>query len=144
MTSTAIVRYLSTTPATAIVNMSQTPMLGIPILAARFGSFTKAAGDVFRAVKDFFVLRGSVENADLTANEKQAIKAFYDSGLIDRTQSHDLAGVGETGVEYSLLRSKVMQIISWAFHRAEVWNREVSALGAYCMARNSGKIYKVQ
>lgn len=139
MTSTAFVWYLSTSPAAAIVNMSQTPMLGIPILAARFGSFTKAAGAILRAAKDSLVGRGSIENADLTADEKQAMKAFYDSGLIDRTQSHDLAGVGETGVEYSPLRSKVMQIISWAFHRAEVWNREVTALAAYRMARNSGQ-----
>lgn len=139
MTSAAFVWYLSTSPAAAIVNMSQTPMLGIPVLAARFGSFTKAAGAILRAAKDTVVGRGSVENADLTPDEREALKAFNDSGLIDRTQSHDLAGVGETGVEYSPLRAKVMRIISWAFHRAEVWNREVTALASYRMARDAGQ-----
>lgn len=139
MTSTAFVWYLAATPAAAIVNMSQTPMMGIPILGARFGGLTKAAGAIAKASLDSIAGRGSVERANLTADEKQAMKAFYESGLIDRTQSHDLAGVGETGVEYSPLRAKVMGIISWMFHRAEVWNREVTALAAYRMARQSGQ-----
>lgn len=139
MTSTAFVWYLAATPAAALVNTTQTPMMGIPILGARFGSLTKAAGAILKASKDSIIGRGSVERGNLTPDEKQAMKAFYESGLIDRTQSHDLAGVGETGVEYSPLRAKVMAIISWMFHRTEVWNREVTALAAYRMARDAGQ-----
>lgn len=140
MTSATFVWFLAASPASAIANMAQTPMMGIPILGARFGGAAKAAAALGKAAYDSMAGRGTVANSSgLSADEKQALNAFYQSGLIDRTQSHDLAGVGETGVEYSPLRAKIMGVISWAFHRAEVWNREVTALAAYRMARDAGQ-----
>ncbi|MRX32796.1 PLxRFG domain-containing protein [Aminobacter sp. MDW-2] len=139
MTSAAFVWYLATSPASALLNMTQTPMMGIPILGARFGGVAKAATAMLKASRDSVVGRGSVARANLSNDEQAALEAFYESGLIDRTQSHDIAGVGETGVEYSPLRARVMAVMSWAFHRAEVWNREVTALAAYRMAREAGQ-----
>ncbi len=139
MTSTAFVWYLAASPGAALVNMTQTVMLGLPVLAAKFGGFKNAAVAIGKASADSVAGRGTVVSDRLTTDEKRAMDAFYESGLIDRTQSHDLAGVGETGVEYTPLRAKVMEKISWAFHRAEVWNREVTALAAYRMAREAGQ-----
>ncbi|MCI9865519.1 PLxRFG domain-containing protein [Rhizobium skierniewicense] len=139
MTSTAFVWYLAASPGAALVNMTQTVMLGLPVLSAKFGGFGKAASALGKASADSLAGKGTVVSDRLTGDEKKAMDAFYESGLIDRTQSHDLAGVGETGVEYTPLRAKVMEKISWAFHRAEVWNREVTALAAYRMARDSGQ-----
>jgi hypothetical protein len=139
MTSTAFVWFLSASPAAALVNMSQTFMLGVPILGARFGGMAKATSAILGASMSSISGRGTVIGANLTADEKKAMEAFYESGLIDRTQSHDLAGVGDTGVDYTPLRAKVMGVISWMFHRAEVWNREVTALAAYRMARDAGQ-----
>lgn len=139
MTSTAFVWYLAASPGAALVNMTQTVMLGLPVLAAKFGGFKNAAVAIGKASADSVAGRGTVVSDRLTNDEKRAMDAFYESGLIDRTQSHDLAGVGETGVEYTPLRAKVMEKISWAFHRAEVWNREVTALAAYRMAREAGQ-----
>lgn len=139
MTSTAFVWYLAASPGAALVNMTQTVMLGLPVLAAKFGGFKGAAAALGRASADSVAGKGSVVSDRLSSDERIAMDAFYESGLIDRTQSHDLAGVGETGVEYTPLRAKVMEKISWAFHRAEVWNREVTALAAYRMAREAGQ-----
>jgi len=139
MTSTAFVWYLAASPGAALVNMTQTVMLGLPILAAKFGGFKQAAVALSKASADSVAGKGSVVSDRLAPDERRAMDAFYESGLIDRTQSHDLAGVGETGVEYTPLRAKVMEKISWAFHRAEVWNREVTALAAYRMARAAGQ-----
>lgn len=139
MTSAAFVWFLAATPAAAVLNMTQTVMMGVPILAGRFGGFNKAGAALLKASMDSVKGRGSITSANLTADERRAIEAFYDSGLIDRTQSHELAGVGDTGVEYSPLRARVMGVISWAFHRAEVWNREVTALAAYRMAKAAGQ-----
>ncbi|MGV1752795.1 PLxRFG domain-containing protein [Agrobacterium sp. CG674] len=139
MTSTAFVWYLAASPGAALVNMTQTVMLGLPVLSAKFGGFGKAASALGKASADSLAGKGTVVSDRLTGDEKKAMDAFYESGLIDRTQSHDLAGVGETGVDYTPLRAKVMEKISWAFHRAEVWNREVTALAAYRMARDSGQ-----
>ncbi len=139
VTSTMFTWYLAATPAAAIVNLTQTPMLGIPILGARLGGAGKASAAILRAAKDFAAGAGDVRRANLSPEERSALDAFYDSGLIDRTQSHELAGVGDVGVEYSPLRAKVMGAISWVFHRAEVANREVTALAAYRMARARGQ-----
>jgi N12 class adenine-specific DNA methylase/predicted RNA methylase len=139
LTSAAFVWFLAASPASAALNMTQTVMMGMPILAGRFGGMKMAGQALMKASMDSVKGRGSITNANLSREEKDAIQAFYDSGLIDRTQSHELAGVGDTGVNYSPLRARVMGVISWAFHRAEVWNREVTALAAYRMARGSGQ-----
>lgn len=67
-------------------------------------------------MRDFASGKGHLEAANLTADERKAFQAFIDSGLIDKTQAHDLAGVGETGVEYNALcAKKVMNKIGWFF-----------------------------
>jgi len=137
ITSAAFVYQLGLTPAAALVNTSQTWMMGIPILGARFGSETKAMAALAKASKDFVQGRGHIEKT-LEGDEALAAAEFIRMGLWDKTQSHDLAGVGDTGVEYNPLRHKVMGYISWAFHNAERYNREVTSLAAYRMARESG------
>lgn len=130
--------YLAATPAAAIINMSQTAMMGIPVLGARLGGIGKATVAIGKASADVMRGKGSARNANLSAEDRRALEAFYESGMIDRTQAHDLAGVGETGVAYSPWRHKVMSIVSWAYHNVEIWNREVTALAAYRMARDQG------
>lgn len=143
ITSAAFIYHLSVSPAAAMVNMSQTVIIGVPILAAYNGGargFTRASNQLMKALRDFTVGRGYAERSKyLTADEKQAMEQGYNTGVIDRTQSHDLAGVGETGVEYSPKRAKVMAAISWAFHHTERLNREVTYLAAYRMARAKGE-----
>ena len=41
----------------------------------------------------------------MTEGERKALNDAYELGTIDKSQSHDLAGVGETGVEYSPIRT---------------------------------------
>ena len=130
---------LGATPAAAMINMTQTAMLGIPILGARLGGMGKASAALAKAAADSVVGTGTVTRANLTADEKKAMEAFYESGLIDRSQAHDLAGVGETGVAYSPVRAKVMRVIAFMYHHAEVWNREVTALAAYRLAKAEGQ-----
>lgn len=137
ITSAAFVYQLGITPAAALVNTTQTFMMGIPVLGARFGSEAKATAALAKASKDFVQGRGHIEKR-LEGQEAAAFAEFTRMGLIDKTQAHDLAGVGETGVEYNPVRHKVMGYISWAFHNAERYNREVTVMAAYRMARESG------
>ncbi len=137
ITSAAFVYQLGITPAAALVNTTQTWMMGIPILGARFGSETKAAAALTKASADFVQGRGHIEKR-LEGQEAAAFAEFMRMGLIDKTQAHDLAGVGETGVEYNPVRHKVMGYISWAFHNAERYNREVTVMAAYRLGRESG------
>ncbi|MDB5553297.1 MAG: family helicase, partial [Rhizobium sp.] len=137
MTSAAFVWMLAASPASAMVNLSQTVMMGVPILGARHGGVVKASAAILKASNDFVRGGGDIMKA-VSPEERQVMQMFYDSGLIDRTHSHDMAGVGDTGVDYSPMKSKIMSIISWAFHKAEVANREITAMAAYRLARASG------
>ncbi|MED5545710.1 MAG: PLxRFG domain-containing protein [Pseudomonadota bacterium] len=144
LNSAAFVYFLSTSPAAAIVNTAQTAVLGIPILAAYHGSagagMARATAELGRALKDFSSGKGYAARAGaLNAQERAAMEEAYETGLIERTQSHDIAGVGESGVRYSPVRTKVMGVISWAFHHTERMNREVTFLAAYRMARKKGE-----
>ena len=140
-TSAAFVYYLAVTPAAAAVNLTQTSIVGIPILSAGFknANVGTAAVALSKAARDFVSGRGEARRAaDLTREEKAAMKEAYRRGTVDKTQSHDIAGVGETGIEYNSTRQKVMGYISWFFHHAERMNREVTFLAAYRMARDNG------
>ncbi len=136
--SAAFIWYMGFSPAAAIVNASQTWMMGVPLLGAKFG-IGRAAAALLTASREFAVGRGDLKKAGLSREEKAAMDAFYNSGLIDRTQSHDLAAVSETGTRYDPIRAKVMRAASWGFHNVEVFNRSVTALAAYRLARDAGQ-----
>lgn len=140
--SFAFVWYLAGSPKAAIMNLFQTPIMGVPILGAYAGGLNgiaRAGKELTNALVDFTKGKGFAErSARLTADERRAMSDGYETGVIERTQGHDLAGVGETGVEYSAARERAMKIISWGFHHAERLNREVTFLAAYRIARSKG------
>lgn len=138
VTTAAFLYSLGANPAHLFLNATQTVMLGVPVLGSRYG-FKRTAAALGRAVADFTQGKGHLDKANLSADDRKAFTAFMDSGLIDKTQAHDLAGVGETGVEYSAVRQKVMNKIGWFFHQSERLNREVTAMAAYRLARADGK-----
>lgn len=140
-TSAAFVYYLGATPAAAAVNLTQTAVVGVPVLAAAFekGGALRASRQLMRALRQFTTGMGSVERSkSLTEDERAAIHEAYQRGIIDKSQSHDLAGMAEAGVEYSDIRQRVMAPISFFFHHAERLNREITFLAAYRMARDNG------
>lgn len=138
----AFVWYLAGSPKAAIANLFQTPIMGVPILGAYGGGINgiaQASKQLTGALVDFTKGKGFAErSANLTPDERLAMSQGYERGIIERTQGHDLAGVGETGVEYNAAREKVMKVISWGFHHTERLNREVTFLAAYRMARKKG------
>lgn len=140
--SFAFVWYLAGSPKAAIMNLFQTPIMATPILGAYAGGLNgvaRAGKELTKAAIDFTKGKGFAgRSSNLTAEERQAMADGYETGVIERTQGHDLAGVGETGVEYSAARERAMKIISWGFHHAERMNREVTFLAAYRLARAKG------
>lgn len=140
--SFAFVWYLAGSPKAAIMNLFQTPIMATPILGAYAGGLNgvaRAGKELTKAAIDFTKGKGFAgHSSSLTAEERQAMADGYETGVIERTQGHDLAGVGETGVEYSAARERAMKIISWGFHHAERFNREVTFLAAYRLARAKG------
>lgn len=141
VSSLAFIWYLGATPAAALANISQTTIVGVPVLAARFKQ-SGAAGairELGRAAADFAKGKGHIEKAPgLTDDEQSAMAEAYRRGTIDKTQAHDLASVAETGIEYNAARERIMRMIGAFFHHAERLNREVTFLAAYRLAKADG------
>ena len=148
-TSTSFVWYLGLTPGAAVVNLTQTTVVGIPILAAgiKGGSVAKAAKALSGALADFTAglakgdaewSRGALTSGRLSDDERKALQAAYNSGALDKSQAHDIAAIGDSGVQYSAVREKAMRPIAFLFHHAERLNREVTFLAAYRMSKESG------
>ena len=141
ITSLAFVWYLGATPAAAIVNLTQTTILGIPILSARFrkAGASGVAAELGRAGRDFATGKlDAKKSKNITHEEIAAINEAYRRGTIDKSQAHELASVAESGVEYSGVREKWMRRISFLFHHAERANREITFLAAFRLAKKDG------
>ena len=139
-TSAAFFYYLGATPAAALVNLSQSVVVGIPVLAAAFekGTVAGAARHLGRGLREFAMGKGGmIKSKSLKPDERAALQRAYDAGVIEKSQAHDLAGMADSGVEYSDIRAKFMRPISWMFHQAEVLNREITFMAAYRMAREN-------
>jgi hypothetical protein len=146
LSNVSFIWYL-TAPASALVNMLGVPAIGFPVLAARFGKI-KAAAAIASYGKKFMAAgfkdadgnwtMPSLGETKLTPQEKAAYDLFVRSGLIDITQSHDLAGVGEAPSNlYTGRMNAIMKGFSAMFHHAERFNREVMAMSAFRMAYDS-------
>lgn len=130
--------YLGLTPAAAIVNLTQTAIVGMPTLAARF-NWLGAGTELTRAAALYAGSRGPLVNR-LRGDEQKAFEEAKRVGLFDKTQAHDLAGLGEEGsTDYGSTRQKVSNIISWMFHKTEEANRQVTFLAAYRLSRRKGR-----
>ncbi|MBU3887635.1 PLxRFG domain-containing protein [Methylosinus sp. KRF6] len=142
LTSFAFLWTMAFNVSSALVNTEQTWSKGLGNLA--FDIDTKAGrkeafSQLARATKEFFIGKGFIENAStLTDDERAAIAKGYELGVIDKTQAHDLASMVETGVSYNPLWNYMMKAASAPMHHTERFNREVTFLAAYRIARDKG------
>ena len=132
LTNIGFMWYLGATPAAALLNMTQTPILAAPIMGAKYG-WGQASKELLKASKEFMAGKGHAEK-NLTGWEKKAFDHFLKSGVIDKTLAHDLSGLAEGGVEYSPKMHRFTEIVASMFHHTERFNREVTALSAYRLA----------
>nr|WP_171494570.1 PLxRFG domain-containing protein [Acinetobacter sp. TUM15064] len=156
LTSLGFIYYLGLSPAAAMVNLSQTALVAYPIMGAKWG-FDKAGKELLKASNDF---RKGVEfhkvkwegsktdlyktmSADiskfLNKDEKQAYDEAVSRGVIDVTQAHDLAGIAQGEDSGIMWKTRpIMRAASVLFHNAERFNREVTFIASYRLARQAG------
>ncbi|WP_172565590.1 PLxRFG domain-containing protein [Vibrio navarrensis] len=142
LTSLGFVWMLGLTPAAALVNLSQNLQVALPILGSRYGmlesskAMLQASGEFLKAATKRNKPKGQgILSAVLTGGEKEAMRRAIAQGVIDVTQAADLAGLAENpNAKYSGTWNKAMNIIGWSFHKAEVFNREVTFITAYRLA----------
>ncbi|GEM_PF-506875 len=139
-TSIGFMYYLGASPASALVNLTQGAQVTLPVLAAKHG-WGKASRELGRATAAALRTGGNIMRT-LNEEEKRAYKVLERRGDIDRTNAHTLAGTAEGNVLTSNPGwAKVMNVMSWMFHKAEVVNREAAGVAAFRLARADGKSF---
>lgn len=142
LTSLGFVWMLGLTPAAALVNLTQNLQVALPILGSRYGMaesskmMSQATAQYLKAAFTRNRPKGQgILGSVLTGGEKEAMRRAVAQGVIDVTQAADLAGLADNpNAKYSGTWNKAMNIIGWAFHHAEVFNREVTYIAAYRLA----------
>ncbi|WP_291345686.1 MULTISPECIES: PLxRFG domain-containing protein [unclassified Acinetobacter] len=159
LTSMGFIYFLGLSPAAAMVNILQTPLVAYPILGAKFGfdkagiallgassDYAKGVGFEMPDFTDLESFRNSLSDSIdpdiakvLKEHEKQAYEKAVSAGVIDVTQAHDLAGIAQgedSGVMWKM--RPIMRAASLMFHHAERFNREVTFIAAYRLSKESG------
>ena len=143
LTSLGFTWYLGLTPAAAAVNLTQLPIVTMPVLGARHG-MGKSASALTAAMKDYLPTtfnKGRRANLERERNGDMGrmLKELEESGAISRTLSMSLMGMSDTNtvVPHGTM-DRAMNVIGGMFHGAEVMNREVTAIAAYRLARDAG------
>ncbi|MGE8319074.1 MAG: PLxRFG domain-containing protein [Comamonas sp.] len=137
LTSVGFMFHLGLSPASAMVNLTQTALVAYPVMGARWG-FAKASGALLKASQEAARGKNDITGA-LTPDEKAAFDEAVRSGVVDVTMAHDLAGIAQgedRNVSYKL--RPVMRAASFLFHHAEKFNRQVTFIAAYRLAREAG------
>lgn len=137
LTSLGFIFHLGLSPASAMVNLTQTALVAYPVMGAKWG-FKKASAALLKASGE--AARGKNDiTGSLSAEEKAAFDEAVRSGVIDVTMAHDLAGIAQgedQNVSYKL--RPVMRAASFLFHHAEKFNRQITFVAAYRLAREAG------
>ena len=146
LTGLGFIWQMGVSPASALVNLSQTALVAFPILSARFGlvssfnALTKSSFELAKAINItdpanlFGIEKAYKDDPKLLAAIQRGIK----EGVIDLTMAHDLAGVAEgRDRQFSSRFSPMMKTASWMFHQAELFNRLSTFVAAYRMAEES-------
>ncbi|HEY1034024.1 MAG TPA: PLxRFG domain-containing protein [Pseudoxanthomonas sp.] len=141
VSSAGFVYYLGLTPAAALVNITQTPLISYPYLASRFGG-AKAMNAMLAAGRDAIRTVGNIQRTLTDPDEVRAHQVLQQMGALDKTQAHNLMGIAEGGLAgHNPAWAKAMEIIGWGFHKTEVVNREATGLAAFRLARGAGQSF---
>jgi hypothetical protein len=159
--------FLGLNPASAMVNIFQVPGVALPYLSARFEGQVDNLKELTRAYRtlskfDGYIMNGTIServddliqlNAeqlkkfDLTRDEVLMLKELDDIGALrSGMQIYDINSVADMGGAYPGSFAHGMYVFQklsgGMFQKAELINREVTALAAYRLARKKTMIGK--
>ena len=138
LTSIGFMFHLGLSPASALVNLTQTAFVAYPLMAAKWG-FGKAGVALLKASKQAAMGKNDITKF-LNRDERRAYDQAVKDGTIDVTQAHDLAGIAQgedAGVMWRI--RPAMRAASFLFHHAERFNRQATFVAAYRLAREAGE-----
>ena len=150
LTSLGFVFNIGPSIASALVNMSQTPLVTFPYLSARHGAavasraLSKSSAEYFSSPWNMQRGFDMSKSKKLTDDEKDLLKELVDDGTLDISLARSLAqATGPDALNFARTKHghtmvKAMRVVSYPFHVAELANRQISAVAAYRLARQSG------
>lgn len=162
ITNASFIMYLGGSVGAGLVNMTQNILVALPQLGARYG-YAKTSRAMAKASKDYFAYGGkkpegmegllrdswfnltnAKPNNNITQDEIDLIKKLIDDGTIDTTQAHTLAQISDSDIRPEVQKNrdwytKMTRGSGLFFHNAEVANRQIAALTAYRLYKNSKK-----
>ena len=135
--------WLGFSPMSALVNLTQNPMVTLPYLSARFGDL-KALSALQRAASDVKGIYLGKYN-HLTPELQNAITEATTQGFIDESQATELAGVSEgSNLQRFMPSTAVGRGIKhlgfwsgWMFQHAEKINRRVAFRAGWDLAQKA-------
>jgi hypothetical protein len=133
--------YLSASPASALVNMTQGPMITLPVLGARHG-WPAAMKELGSATRDAMRTGGNIRRTLTNDAERAAFDTLERNGTFARTATHSLGGIAEgDALKMNPAYTKVMTAMGYLFQKAEVINRESAGIAAFRLATKDGKSF---
>lgn len=135
--------YLGFNIKSAVLNLTQIPLVTYPVLAGKFGDgkAVKAIAKAYADVNSNFFGKKGLSEEDLAT-----LDYLTKAGVIDESMAMELAGLGEQdtlkraipGMGLDGMLNKVAYYGAWGFRVSEKYNRTVTAIAAFRLARESG------
>ena len=142
--------WLGFSPASALVNFTQIPLVAWPYLSSRFGD-TKALIEIKKAVLSIHKIYQNKEGS-IPADEFAAVNRGIAQGPLDESQATELAGTAEGDNLQRLLPGTraqrfLMQSAHWSafmFQTSEKINRRIVFRAAYRLAKQNPNAAHIQ
>jgi hypothetical protein len=140
--------YIAGNVSSAIINLTQLPIVVYPLLSGKYG-FGETAAAMQRATAMY--MKGGKDNnseflpdftfgAKATGEYKQLYDAAVQSAAIRRSTGYELTEARKTKVEdFTGTRARIEHRLGWIFQNSERANREITLIAAFDLARKSGK-----
>ena len=135
-TALSYFEYIAGNISSALVNLTSLPLLVYPILAGRFG-YGKTGAAMLEAHKAAaaWVLKGD----NKLGKYNGLYKMLQDHGQLEHTQARELLEGRRTSTEsYTGLKARIEDGISMPFSATEKYNRAVTGIAAYDLAKSAG------
>jgi len=136
--------FIAGNPSSALINLSQLPLVVYPLLGGKYG-FGEAVSAMRDAISTYNK-GGRDSNSDFMpdftfgANATGELKQLYDAAVsrstIRRSTGYEITEAKKvTAEDYTGMRARIEHALGWMFQNSERFNREVTLLAAFKLAR---------
>ena len=140
--------YLGFNVKSALVNLSQLPMVTYPWLSARYGD-TKAVRALTRAMSD--ISAHLLTQKKFSQEEQAMLDQLERDGVTNESQAMELSSLSNSTILARMTRAKGINrkwgqftyAAGWMFSAMEGYNRKVNALAAYRLSKGAGNTHKL-